>query len=109
MLRLSTCASTFACWSCDAKKKIRRRKTREDGIGGAMTRKGMTEVRVVVAGVLLTVSVICVGICSGLAAAQHVEEKKTDATKPISVLSWLVGGVWTADASKMAPGMQRIE
>jgi hypothetical protein len=37
------------------------------------------------------------------------ETKKPEAAKPISALSWLVGGVWTADASKMAPGMQRIE
>ena len=29
--------------------------------------------------------------------------------KPISVLTWLVGGVWTADASKLGPGMRRIE
>jgi hypothetical protein len=29
--------------------------------------------------------------------------------KPISDLSWLVGGVWTADASKMGDGMKRIE
>lgn len=29
--------------------------------------------------------------------------------KPISVLAWLVGGVWTADASKLGNGMQRIE
>jgi hypothetical protein len=36
-------------------------------------------------------------------------EKKPEEPKPISALSWLVGGVWTADASKMAPGMQRIE
>jgi hypothetical protein len=30
-------------------------------------------------------------------------------TKPIAQLSWLVGGVWTADASAMGDGMQRIE
>lgn len=30
-------------------------------------------------------------------------------TKPISDLAWLVGGVWTADASKMGDGMKRIE
>ena len=36
-------------------------------------------------------------------------QKKTEEPKPISALSWLVGGVWTADASKMGPGMQRIE
>src|SRR5450759_4584448 len=29
--------------------------------------------------------------------------------KPISKLAWLVGGVWTADASAMGNGMQRIE
>jgi hypothetical protein len=34
---------------------------------------------------------------------------KTEAPKPVSALSWLVGGVWTADASKLGPGMQRIE
>lgn len=33
----------------------------------------------------------------------------TAAVKPIRVLSWLVGGVWTADASKLGPGMLRIE
>ena len=32
-----------------------------------------------------------------------------DATNPIHSLSWLVGGVWTADATKLGPGMQRIE
>jgi hypothetical protein len=36
-------------------------------------------------------------------------EKKAEAVKPISALSWLVGGVWTADASKLGPGMQKIE
>ncbi|HXM15785.1 MAG TPA: hypothetical protein VN933_11130 [Candidatus Eremiobacteraceae bacterium] len=30
-------------------------------------------------------------------------------TTPISNLAWLVGGVWTADASKMGDGMKRIE
>ena len=33
-------------------------------------------------------------------------EKKAAAPKPIAAMSWLVGGVWTADASKMAPGMK---
>jgi hypothetical protein len=37
--------------------------------------------------------------------AEGVDAKK----KPISELSWLVGGVWTADASKMGDGMKRIE
>lgn len=33
---------------------------------------------------------------------------KPAAAKPTAPLEWLVGGVWTADASKMAPGL-RIE
>jgi hypothetical protein len=37
------------------------------------------------------------------------QAKTTAAAKPISALSWLVGGVWTADASKIGPGMLRIE
>ena len=28
---------------------------------------------------------------------------------PIAGLKWLVGGVWAADASKLGPGMRRIE
>src|SRR5947208_3243796 len=31
------------------------------------------------------------------------------APKPISVMAWLIGGTWTADASNLGPGMQRIE
>jgi hypothetical protein len=31
------------------------------------------------------------------------------ATRQITALGWLVGGVWTADASRLGPGMQRIE
>jgi hypothetical protein len=37
------------------------------------------------------------------------KEKKTDFAKPIDALSWLVGGVWTADTTRMGQGMQRIE
>jgi hypothetical protein len=36
-------------------------------------------------------------------------EKKAETTKPVTALAWLVGGVWTADASKLGGGMQRIE
>lgn len=31
------------------------------------------------------------------------------AAPPITAMAWLVGGVWTADAAKLGPGMQRIE
>ncbi len=37
------------------------------------------------------------------------EAAKSAAAKPINALAWLVGGVWTADASKLGPGMRRIE
>jgi hypothetical protein len=37
------------------------------------------------------------------------EAPKKPEAPPIGALHWLVGGVWTADASKLAPGMQRIE
>jgi len=39
------------------------------------------------------------------------QEKSPDAQarKLVSDLAWFVGGVWTADASKMGGGMQRIE
>jgi hypothetical protein len=47
------------------------------------------------------------GVARDVAGAgdSAVDAKK----KPISDLSWLVGGVWTADASKMGDGMKRIE
>ena len=42
--------------------------------------------------------------------AAHGERSAVDAKKKaISDLAWLVGGVWTADASKMGDGMKRIE
>ena len=37
------------------------------------------------------------------------EAAKKPEAPPITALGWLVGGVWTADASKLGPGMQRIE
>jgi len=42
-------------------------------------------------------------------ATPEAPPAKTPATKPVDSISWVVGGVWTADASKMAPGMQKIE
>jgi hypothetical protein len=42
------------------------------------------------------------------AEAQHAPaQPRSD--KPIAALGWLVGGVWTADASKMGDGMKQIE
>ena len=35
--------------------------------------------------------------------------KEPAPAKPISALAWLVGGVWTADATKLGPTMLRIE
>ena len=43
-----------------------------------------------------------------LAWSQEIQKKPPIAPQ-INSLSWLVGGVWTADATKMGPGMQRIE
>ena len=37
------------------------------------------------------------------------EPPKKQETPPINALSWLIGGVWTADATKLGPGLQRIE
>ncbi len=36
-------------------------------------------------------------------------QEKPVAPKPIAPIGWLVGGIWTADASKLGPGMKRIE
>jgi hypothetical protein len=41
--------------------------------------------------------------------AKNPSAPTTTNAKPIAALSWLVGGVWTADGSKVAPGLQRIE
>lgn len=37
------------------------------------------------------------------------EAPKKPAARPIAGLEWLVGGVWTADATKLGPGLRRIE
>ncbi|MDP9146178.1 MAG: hypothetical protein M3N22_00840 [Acidobacteriota bacterium] len=42
-------------------------------------------------------------------AATKADASKVDAAKPMDPLAWLIGGVWTADASKLGPGMLRIE
>jgi hypothetical protein len=41
--------------------------------------------------------------------AKPTAEDKPAIAKPIDALSWVIGGVWTADAAKLGPGMQRIE
>jgi hypothetical protein len=67
----------------------------------------------------IVLAVFCVGLV-GIAMMNNVRSVARGATnggvsavdakaKPISDLSWLVGGVWTADASKMGDGMKRIE
>jgi hypothetical protein len=48
-----------------------------------------------------------VGSASSLTSTSA--EKPAETTKPIQVLGWLVGGLWTADATKLGPGMLRIE
>jgi hypothetical protein len=47
----------------------------------------------------------------GVGGAGAVAQQAKDAVeaRPISSMAWLVGGVWTADASKLGAGMQRIE
>lgn len=59
---------------------------------------------------------VVVGICVAhypLRAQNIQPEAKASAeqkpAKPIDAYAWLIGGVWTADASKLAPGMLRIE
>jgi len=44
-----------------------------------------------------------------VAAMAMPQETQKRLEKPIQSLDWLVGGVWTADVSKMGNGMQRIE
>lgn len=43
------------------------------------------------------------------AQAQNAAKNPPTTAKPVAALSWLIGGVWTADASKLGGGMQRIE
>ena len=46
-------------------------------------------------------------LVTGTTGAQETAAAKT--VKPISAIAWVVGGVWTADTSKLGGGMQRIE
>jgi hypothetical protein len=56
------------------------------------------------------VTVLCTLVfLAALGTLGQDKAQMSEAAKPISNLAWLVGGVWTADASKMGGGMQRIE
>jgi len=51
---------------------------------------------------------VMIAVLSPTAFGQEGAKSPAQA-KPISALAWLVGGVWTADATKLGPGMLRIE
>jgi hypothetical protein len=75
--------------------------------------------------IFFLVSALAANLCAVSGAPQPQEAAKTaqsatnsapaqaiakaPAAKPVDAISWVVGGVWTADATKMAPGMQKIE
>lgn len=46
---------------------------------------------------------------AGSDTRQSEQASAVQSHKGIQSLAWLVGGVWTADASKLGPGMRRIE
>lgn len=54
---------------------------------------------------------IVFGLATAAAAAVRADSAapSTPSGKRVAPLAWLVGGVWTADASKLGPGLQRIE
>ena len=56
-------------------------------------------------------SSILLAVLAATPAASRAQEAPKKAAEPklIAAMGWLVGGVWTADASKLGPGMQRIE
>jgi hypothetical protein len=54
----------------------------------------------------VAMSVLGAALCWGQEIGKKPESAKT---KPVAALGWLVGGVWTADATKLGPGLQRIE
>ena len=51
---------------------------------------------------------VLLALLAGASPALRAGEKPA-APRPIAALAWLVGGVWTADASKLGPGMRSIE
>jgi hypothetical protein len=53
--------------------------------------------------------VLCFAVSIAAHAQAAAEKPEAKAQRHIDALSWLVGGVWTADATKLGPGMLRIE
>jgi len=48
-------------------------------------------------------------LAASASVAQPFPQDTAKPSRHIDTLAWLVGGVWTADASQMGGGMQRIE
>jgi hypothetical protein len=48
-------------------------------------------------------------VCLAAVNATSQEKSAAKVERPIETLAWLTGGVWTADATKLGPGMLRIE
>lgn len=57
---------------------------------------------------VIVLAVVVGGASWGLRAQDKKTETK-EVEQPIRQLSWLQGGVWVADATKFAPGIQKIE
>jgi hypothetical protein len=68
------------------------------------TRKRVARVAGVMAAVMMGAAMLA-GTAAGWGQGA-ASDKKAEEAKPIAAMGWLVGGVWTADASKMAPGMK---
>jgi hypothetical protein len=61
-------------------------------------------------GILVVLAAASSAALAAASAAVVAEETPAKpAARPIAPLAWLVGGTWTADASKLGPGMKRIE
>ena len=57
----------------------------------------------------LTAALILASLLALPVGAQQKPPAQAQPQKPISQLAWLVGGVWTADASNLGQGKMRIE
>lgn len=52
---------------------------------------------------------LCALMLAGSAACAQTGSEKPPVSGPVSMLGWLVGGVWTATAANLGSGVQRIE